>query len=566
MLPNFFKTLRQWSILFLLAAPLTAGASNDTIRINQLGFYPNQEKIAVTDDRNVKTFTIINENTGETVLSGTPSYSAASEWSDKLRTSLDFSSLTAPGTYRLTIDEKYSVTFSIDRQALLPLSRAALKAFYYQRCSLPIEEKHAGKWHRPTAHPDNQVIIHASAASSGRPAGNLIPSSKGWYDAGDYNKYIVNSAFSIGLMLSAYQLFPDYFSTLDTNIPESGNGIPDLLDETYYNLTWMLTMQDPTDGGVYHKLTTPAFEGFIRPEQCKQPHYVVQKSVTASLDFAAVMAQASRLFSAYNIYFQDFAEKALQAAEKAYAWATEHPEAYYDQQQLNQQFQPAITTGEYEDRNAQDEFFWAATELYLSTGKQIYLQDAEEYAPHQYALPVWGNLSALGIFSWIQAPIERQEAGRQFLPALKKSLLHSADSIIQGADTAPFHAPYGRHDKDFFWGSLSDRCASQGISLVYAYLISDKETYLTNAYRNMDYLLGRNATGYCYITGIGRQSPKHPHHRLSASDEIDEPVPGFLVGGPNPQHQPELPPFTGAPDEAYLDSEQSYTTNEIAIN
>lgn len=560
---TFFK---QWAGLFLLAVPLAATAANDTIRVNQLGYYPHQEKIAVTDCRDIKTFTITNTSTGQTVFSGKPLYSASSEWSDKVRTILDFSPLKVPGNYQLTIDGKYTVPFSISNQALLPLSRAALKAFYYQRCSLPIEETYAGKWTRPAGHPDTQVIIHASAASFERPAGTVISSPKGWYDAGDYNKYIVNSAFTIGLMLSAYQAFPEYFTKLETNIPESGNGIPDLLDETYYNLVWMLSMQDPADGGVYHKLTTPSFEGFIRPEDCKQPRYVVQKSVTATLDFAAVMAQGSRLFTPYDSHFKGFSEKAIQAAEKAYAWAAEHPESYYDQRRLNSQFQPAISTGEYGDRNAQDEFFWAATELYLSTGKSMYLQDAAKYAPHQYTLPVWGNLSALGVFSWMQASAQKQEAGQKFLPGLKQSLIHLADSLIQGADVTPFHAPYGHHTQDFFWGSLSDQCASQGISLIHAYLLSKKETYLNNAYRNMDYLLGRNATGYCYVTGIGFKSPKHPHHRLSVSDGINEPIPGFLVGGPNPQPQMGLPAFTCATDEAYLDQELSYTTNEIAIN
>ena len=566
MKPKLLVFISVWTGLLLPSGPYTATATNDTIRINQLGYYPAQEKIAVTDCQNVKGVTITDETTGQTVFSGIPLYTASSEWSDKIRTILDFTAVTAPGIYRLTVDERYSVPFSVNEKALLPLSQAALKAYYFQRCSMPIETAYAGKWNRPSAHPDNHVIIHASAASTGRPEGIVISSPKGWYDAGDYNKYIVNSAFSIGLMLSAYQLFPEYFKKLESHIPESGNGVPDLLDEIYYNLEWMLTMQDPTDGGVYHKLTTPSFEGFIRPEECRQPRYVVQKSVTAALDFAAVMAQASRLYSPYTSYFPGFTEKAIQAAEKAYVWANEHPEAYYNQEQLNRRYQPAITTGEYGDRNTNDERFWAATELYLSTEKVTYLQDAEQYAPHQYTLPGWGNLSALGIFSWLQADRQVQRNGKSFLPRLEKNLVQQADSIIQGADSSPFHAPYGHHKEDFFWGCLADRCANQGISLVYAYLLSENKVYLKNAYRNMDYLLGRNATGYCYVTGLGAKSPEHLHHRLSASDGIHEPIPGLLVGGPNPQVQEGTLPFNGAPDEAYFDSEQSYTTNEIAIN
>ena len=130
-------------------------------------------------------------------------------------------------------------------------------------------------------------MVHPSAATTKRPAGTIISSPKGWYDAGDYNKYIVNSGFTLGLILQSYQLHLDRFNSLNLQIPESDNKIPDILDEMMYNLEWMLTMQDPTDGGVYHKLTTPNFEGFVMPEDCKQQRYVVQKTTTATLDFAA---------------------------------------------------------------------------------------------------------------------------------------------------------------------------------------------------------------------------------------------------------------------------------------
>lgn len=172
----------------------------------------------------------------------------------------------------------------------------------------------------------------------------MISSPGGWYDAGDYNKYIVNSAYSIGLMQAIYARFPDYFIRQQVNIPESGNHTPDLLDEMYYNLRWMLTMQDPADGGVYHKLTTPSFEGFIKPTECKQPRYVVQKSVTAALDYAAALAQASALFTPYEEDYPGFSTVALQAAERAYAWAEAYPQALYHQDLLNKQYQPAVVT------------------------------------------------------------------------------------------------------------------------------------------------------------------------------------------------------------------------------
>ncbi|KAA6316893.1 Xyloglucan-specific Endo-beta-1 4-glucanase BoGH9A, partial [termite gut metagenome] len=230
----------------------------------------------------------------------------------------EFSKVQAPGAYVIELTGVgQSYPFEIKESLLRPLAVAAVKAFYYQRASMPIEEKYAGKWNRPAGHPDTNVMIHPNASSPNRPAGTVISSPKGWYDAGDYNKYIVNSAYSIGLMLALAEDAPEYIKTLRVNIPESDNETPDLLDEIYYNLDWMLTMQDPEDGGVYHKLTTPNFEDFIKPTDCHQQRYVVYKSVTAALDFAASMAQAARVYAPYKTDYQGFPEKAIKASRQS---------------------------------------------------------------------------------------------------------------------------------------------------------------------------------------------------------------------------------------------------------
>ena len=243
----------------VLGGMATLGHPSETVRLNQLGYYPQQEKVAVVNTGEVREFTIVDAATGNRVFSGKPGYIASSAWSDKSRTILDFSDITAPGNYFLMVNGD-SVAFEIKERVLSPLADAALKSFYYQRTGMPIEATYAGRWSRPAGHPDDKVLIHPNAAGPERKAGTVISSPGGWYDAGDYNKYIVNSAYSIGLMQAIYARFPDYFIRQQVNIPESGNHTPDLLDEMYYNLKWMLTMQDPADGGVYHKLTTPSFE------------------------------------------------------------------------------------------------------------------------------------------------------------------------------------------------------------------------------------------------------------------------------------------------------------------
>jgi endoglucanase len=482
---------------------------------------------------------------------------------------MEFSEVQAPGIYVIELaGVGQSYPFEIKESLLRPLAVAAMKAFYYQRASTPIEEKYAGKWSRPAGHPDTNVMVHSNAASPNHPAGTIISSPKGWYDAGDYNKYIVNSAYSIGLMLALAEDAPEYVKTLHTNIPESDNETPDLLDEIYYNLDWMFTMQDPEDGGVYHKLTTPGFEAFIKPTDCHQQRYVVYKSVTAALDFAASMAQAARVYAPYEQDYPGFPEKAIEAARKAYDWAVKHPDTFYQQEKLNGQYQPEVKTGTYGDGFAGDEFFWASIELFTTTGESSYLTTAMKYKPQQFSIPMWRSLAGLGYFTLLRndSGFAKNARNEQTYEELKQQLLDYCNNAIAGADTTPFVAPYGNKARDFHWGCISESCANQAIVLLTAYRLTGERNYLANALRNADYILGRNATGYCYVTGFGSKSPMNPHHRLSASDTIVEPVPGLLVGGPNPHRQDGSKYPSSVPDEAYVDATPAYAANEIAIN
>jgi endoglucanase len=476
--------------------------------------------------------------------------------------------VTSSGQYRIEIPELgRSHPFVIRENLLEGIALQGLKAFYYQRASTPIEKQYAGEWNRPAGHPDTLVRIHPSAASPGRSADALIASPKGWYDAGDYNKYIVNSGFTVGVLLSLYEDFPEAVKQQHTGIPESGNATPDLLDEVYWNIDWMLNMQDPADGGVYHKLTEPEFEGFIQPADCRKPRYVVAKSVTASLDFAASMAQASRVYAGFeDDCCPGLAGQALQAAQSAFDWAVNHPDALYSQRAMNEKFDPDISTGEYGDRSAADEFFWAAVELYLATHDGRYLKTALAYEPPHYTLPTWGRVGGLGSWSLIRYAGTLDGQAQLLADRARAQLLAYTDSAMQDVETAPWNAPYGRSARDFFWGCNSDAASNQGITFLYAWLLTNDRRYLANALHNMDYLLGRNATGYCYVTGWGHKSPQNPHHRLSASDGVAAPIPGFLVGGPNPGKQDRCAYPSDIPDECYTDVTPAYAANEIAIN
>ena len=546
---------------------LFAQSASDSIVLNQLGYYTHAPKIAVIKgNTTTDSFYVINSAKSDTAYRGSLSASMKSHNSSTVTHIADFSSFAKDGNYFLYIpDIGNSYTFSIHKNANHIAAKAALKGFYYIRSNMPLEEKYAGKWHRDAGHPDTAVLIHSSAVSPARKEGTVISTPGGWYDAGDYNKYIVNSGITMGTLLSAYEDFAPYFDTLNTNIPESNDKVPDLLNEAIYNLRWMLTMQDPADGGVYHKCTNAAFDGMVMPGITKLPRYVVQKGTAATLDFAAVTAQAARILQRFQKQLPHLADSCLQASQQAWQWALKHPGAIYNQDDNNKLYRPVITTGAYGDNDFKDEWFWAACELYATTKDEQYWQTIFNTVSNPVTLPNWGNVHTLGIYTLLRFG-KQLTTHKDITESMRKKLTAFADSYLQHVNDNAFKTVMGGSVKDFNWGSNSN-AANQGIALINAYFITKDKKYIDGALSNLDYILGRNATSYCFLTGIGTHSTMHPHHRPSVADGIEEPVPGLLAGGPNPGKEDKCAGYKYAePETTYLDDACSYASNEIAIN
>ena len=568
-------------MILTFACALLAGckqtASNPEIRINQVGFAPNQEKTATIDVSSPDAkpcYVAITNDEGELLWHGVASETMLNPVSGKPRQIIDFTYFDKPGTYKLYVDNgltTFTCPFTITEHPYRELTRKALRAFYYQRASMDIVEPYAEGYERKAGHPDDHVLVHASAATAERPEGTIISSPGGWYDAGDYNKYIVNSGFTMGVWLMAYELNPDYFKTMSLNIPESEQPVPDMLAEAMYNIRWMLTMQD-TDGGVYHKLTEPNFEGFIRPDECQKPRYVVLKTTAAALDFAATMALAARVYAPFESAYPGFVAQATAAAKRAYAWAEANPEVYYDQPKMNEQFKPEITTGAYDDFDVQDEFYWAAIELAILTEEKAYKEAATDHAKAiaeangQYTPSAWGNVTELGYLDWLMHSEDMLKN-----KTYQEPLFEYLQPFLDEAENISVHrSPYGNREEDFFWGCNSEGCCWRGIECLYAYRLTGDEKYRTNAERCLNYILGQNATGYCYVTGFGSKPVCHPHHRLSFSHPKGTHL-GFLAGGPNPMRQDAETdgvkyPKNISADESYLDFQPSYASNEVTIN
>jgi endoglucanase len=323
----------------------------------------------------------------------------------------------------------------------------------------------------------------------------------------------------------------------------------------------MLTMQDK-DGGVYHKVSTLKFSGSVLPENDVAQRYAIIKNVTATLDFAAVMAQASVVYAGID---KAYADKMLKAAEKAYAWAKKNPEAFYKQPD-------DVQTGSYMpgDENGKDEFRWAAAELYRATKKKEYQEDLKANAFTANGA-WWGDVNMLAAF---RVALDSADFEKEIVDAAKKVVMNEANNLRAVGDTSAYRLP--AFPWSWNWGSNS-AMANNGIVLVHAYLLTKDKSYIDGAQQCLDYLLGKNPHDITYVTGFGYRSPRNPHHRPSESDMVDDPVPGMLVGGPHLGKQDinldgkenwKCPNYAAAdkPALAYIDNRCSYATNEVAIN
>jgi len=182
------------------------------------------------------------------------------------------------------------------------------------------------------------------------------------------------------------------------------------------------------------------------------------------------------------------------------------------------------------------------------------------------SLPSWAGVELLGHYTLLRFRKKLPGYSQKDLETVSTQVLNLANTYIDNTANNAFHTVMGQSPRDFNWGSNSN-AANQGIVLINAYFISKNRKYIDYALSNLDYILGRNATGYSFLTGIGSKTTMHPHHRPSVADGVTEPVPGLLAGGPNPGKQDRCEGYTfSEPETTYLDADCSYSTNEIAIN
>ncbi|MDY4414670.1 MAG: glycoside hydrolase family 9 protein [Ruminococcus sp.] len=506
---------------------------------NQIGYKANDRKTAVirnvppTDS--VKTCSVINADTKETVYSGTLSNGTENSSAGEFDYTFDFSEVTESGKYYIQCDEiaDCSYTFEISENPYGNLLNDSVKMLYLQRCGSKVEDETFG---HEACH-NTKALIYGT--------NETIDVTGGWHDAGDYGRYIVPAAKAVADLLYAYETAPRLYGD-NIGIPESGNGIPDVLDEVRYELEWMLKMQAPS-GGVYHKVTCETFPGYVMPEKETAQLIVTPVSTTATANFCASMAMA---YEFYRDIDSDFAQKCLSSAEKAWNFLESNPNFIFEDPE-------DITTGSYEDTNDTDERYWASAQMYRATGNQKYLTALENITAKKgldwSTVGDYGNIAIL--------TMKDIDKNSSVYKNAKDIVISQADKFAKITNSSP----YGVAVNNFNWGS-NMTVANAGIILGTAYQITSDEAYLETAKDNLNYLLGKNPNGVCYVTGYGTVSPQNPHHRPSMSKGTA--MKGMLVGGVNSNLEDSAAKayLRNEPlAKRYVDHSESYSTNEITI-
>jgi len=585
------------------------------IRLNQLGFVPDGPKRAVLP--NASTTPLhweLNDRWGVSRARGETTVVGDDSASGEHLHLIDFSAWRTPGdNFRLVVGAARSRAFRIAPDMLERLPRDALNYFYQNRASTPIEARFAGgeRWARPAAHaPDRATCISGPDERGDRwaPCAYTLDVSRGWYDAGDHGKYVVNGGIALWTLLNLYELGqvrgrPD-FADGSAAIPEAGNAVNDLLDEARWEIEFLLAMQVPqgtrmslpvgpfqpgptppfrevdVSGMAHHKVADARWTSLPTPPHLdRETRFLHPPSTAATLNLAAVAAQCARIWREIDA---PFAARCLDTARRAYAAARRNPELFY----LGQ----FTGSGGYNDRDVSDEFFWAAAELFATTGEAGFAADlrASPHFSEPLLEPAWPRTAPLGAMTLALVP---NGLTRGEIAAQRARITAAADRFLAEENGEGYRIPYSAGCRApgalpagtpppaqgpthcYPWGSNSN-LLNRAMLIALAGDFSGDARYRAGVVDVMDYLLGRNPLDQSYISGWGARPMQNPHHRFwahSRDPNLPGPPPGVLSGGPNSTSlmaDPVGPGLRGhcAPMACWRDDIRAFSMNEVAIN
>ena len=529
------------------------------ILINQIGYLKNEKKYVLFKEGNIgNTFKVIRLADNKEVYEGKI---FDKKYSDVAKEEVcwgEFSNLNEEGKYKIIASNgEESYEFSIGERIYKEVFKDAVRFFYLQRCGEEIPKCYGGDWAHPVCH-NTLARVYGTD--------KFIDVTGGWHDAGDYGRYTVATSKTVADLLLAYEENPKAFEQ-DFNVPKRNKELPYILEEIKGQLVWLFKMQDEELGGVYHKVTCANFPAHdVMPESETEELIVCPISTDATGSFAAVMAMG---YEKYQKYDQDFAQKCLSAAEKAWEYLIKAPNSIFKNPE-------GITTGEYGGRGDVDSRYWAAAQLFKATNKEVYKKEAEYYAmldmikehnkgkeddseKKMFFGYGWTGKGAYGDYAYLTS----QNTSAKVEEHIKQRLKAKAEDVMKVAN----EDGYRIHTKNerFSWGSNMDFLILS-LFLTDTYKFEKKECYLEQARRYIDYCFGMNPLGICYITRYGTHYSKYPHHRPAMATKAT--IPGMLVGGACWKKYDDVAKqqLKGVPAaKCYVDDYESYGTNEVDI-
>ncbi|HWT13526.1 MAG TPA: glycoside hydrolase family 9 protein [Allosphingosinicella sp.] len=592
--------MRRWLLAAALACTGSVAAAAQigaatTVRLNQLGLTPDGPKRAIVPNESAAPLRWrLLDAGGDARAQGVTRVFGRDSYSGEHVHQVDFSGFRGEGEgFRLVVGEARSRPFRIADGLYARLPYDALAYFYHNRSGTAIEPRYAGgeRWARPAAHAPERATCFSGEDLNGNRwpgCGYTLDVSRGWYDAGDHGKYVVNGGIAVWTLLNLYERQRergghDLFSDGTASLPEAGNGVSDILDEARWEIEFLLAMQVPqgtrmrlpvgvaspgrnlafteidASGMAHHKVADEKWTGLpLRPDQDRERRFLYPPSTGATLNLAATAAQCARIWRTID---SDFSARCLAAAEEAWAAARRNPEVYavgnFD------------GSGGYGDSDFGDEFYWAAAELFVTTGRDSYAQ-ALRASPHfsgPIAVHAWPRTATLGTISLALVPSGLPRAERD---AQRRRLIEAAEGFLAEAGRVGYHIPFA--PEGYAWGSNSD-ILNRAMILGLARDWTGSERFRAGMLDAMDYLLGRNPLDRSFVSGYGARPMENPHHRFwahSMDPAFPPPPPGALSGGPNNTMMSDdvARPMRGtcAPQTCWADDIRAFSLNEVAVN
>jgi endoglucanase len=556
------------------------------VLVNQIGYLPALTKLAIVKGPAATAWELRSAQ-GQTVANGTTvPFAGTDPDSGETISVADFSVFAEKGDgYTLKVGNDVSHPFAIRDDLYRKLKYDALSYFYQTRSGIEIKMPYAGdpQWSHPAGHvgvkPNHGDGDVPCAPGSG--CDYKLDVTGGWYDAGDHGKYLVSAGISVWTLLDWWERTKAFgtsagdFADGKMNIPENKNDVPDLLDEVRWELEFELKMQVPDGqklaGMVHAKVHDVNWTQLsTAPQEDPMVRYLQPATTIATLNLAANAAQAARVWKKID---PAFSARCLAAAEKAWEAARANPEIY--------QSKGGVGGGPYDDDHAADDFYWAAAELYITTGKAAYKEvvTKSEYFKDVKAASgeadmltamTWSDVQSLGSISLAVVP---NGLGREVSETIRKNIIAAADAYLAAAQKSGYHVPFAVPPKKGYpWGSNSF-VLNNGLILGLAHDFSHDVRYLNGVAAAMDYILGRNPLDQSYVTGWGARPLENPYHRFwchQANPKYPPPPPGVLSGGPNSGFEDPYMQGAGldgcAPEKCFIDNGEAWSANEVTIN